>query len=354
MADFLLGKRLISDTCADYYIIAEVGVNHEGNLELAKKQIELAKEGGADAVKFQTYKANRLASKHSPAYWDTSKESTKSQFELFQKYDSFGESEYRELRSHSEKVGIEFMSTAFDLDSLRFIDPMVNAHKVASADLTNIPLLRAIAITGKPLILSTGAASFVEVSKALEVLNSGGAKSVALLHCVLNYPTPDHRAYLGRITKLLAFYPDLVCGYSDHTLPGDFCFPVVVAYTLGARIIEKHFTHDKTLPGNDHYHAMNCSDLKGLRFKLDQVRSLMGSTNERDFLEDQQSAISHARRSIVVDKNLTAGATLSNSNLTVKRPGTGISPFFWDEVIGKKLLKDLPEDSILNWRDFSP
>ncbi len=354
MARVMLGSKPIQRGSRDYYIIAEAGVNHEGSLDTARRLVDLAKEGGADAIKFQTYKAEKLTRKDSPAYWDLSKEPTRSQFELFKKYDAFSQTEYQALANHCRDIGIEFMTTAFDLESLKFVDPMVRVHKVASADLTNVPLLRALAATGKPVLLSTGASSFVEVDSARRLLLEAGADQVALLHCVLNYPTPADRAHLARISTLNRLFDQTVIGYSDHTLPGDFCYPVVLAYMLGARIIEKHFTHDRSLPGNDHYHAMDVHSLKGLRQHLDEAKVLLGSGDEHEFLKDQIAAIRHARRSIVSNGHIKAGQVLSESNMIVKRPGDGISPMLWDDIVGRKAAHDIPDDRPVTWRDIAP
>jgi sialic acid synthase SpsE len=336
----------------DFYIIAEVGVNHENDLALAKRQIALAKEGGADAVKFQTYKADKLAVKNSPAYWDTTKEPTKSQFELFKRYDSFGMSEYRALANYARDIGIEFMTTAFDLEAVGDVDPLVRVHKIASADLTNIPLIRKIAQKKKPVLLSAGAATLMEIETALAELRAHGAEDITLLHCVLNYPTPDERAHLGRIDTLLKYFPEVDIGYSDHTPPADQCFPVIMAYAMGARVIEKHFTHDKTLPGNDHYHAMDVADLKDLRRKLERARVLTGPRSEKVFLQDQSAAIKHARRSIVSARELRPGEVVKADMITTKRPASGVSPLYWDQVIGKKIARLVQEDQPLSWQDF--
>ena len=185
-----LGKRLIQQDSKPY-VIAEIGVNHEGSMQQAKIMIEQARTGGADAAKFQSYKAGTLASKHSPSYWDTTKEATRSQYELFQKYDGFGPQEYVELAEHCQKVGIDFISTPFDDQAIEFLDPLVPFFKVASSDLTNTPFLRKIGAKKKPVVLSTGAATLGEVDEAVRELEKFGCPNVVLLHCILNYPTPN-------------------------------------------------------------------------------------------------------------------------------------------------------------------
>ena len=347
-----LGSRVVTDDSPPY-VIAEIGVNHGGSLELAKKLIELAKEGGADAAKFQTYKAETLASKHSPAYWDLSKEPTTSQFKLFQKYDSFGPDDYRALAKHCESVGIDFASTPFDSGAVEMLDPLMPFFKIASADLTNTPLLRQVAATGKPVVLSTGAATAEEVRWAVEMLRSSGCEELSLLHCVLNYPTADENAHLGMITALREEYPDLLIGYSDHTVPDHEMTALCTAYMLGARVIEKHFTHDKSLPGNDHYHAMDVDDLRRFRALVSKMDTMIGgSAAAVDFVETEEIARLNARRSIVLDADVPAGTVLDESMLTYKRPGTGVSPRDWDAVIGRRVARDLERDHVLQWADL--
>ena len=347
-----LGSKLITDDSLPY-IIAEIGVNHGGDLELAKKLIELAKNGGADAAKFQTYKADRIASKHSPAYWDLSKEPTTSQHKLFQKYDAFGPAEYRELAKHCEEVEIDFVSTPFDSGAVELLDPLMPFFKIASADLTNVPLLRQVAGTGKPVVLSTGASTSEEVKVAVDTLLLAGCSDLSLLHCVLNYPTADENAHLGMITGLRRDYPSFLIGYSDHTVPDASMTACTTAYLLGARIIEKHFTHDKTLPGNDHYHAMDVNDLRTLVGNVSRARTMIGSDEEKEPLETEEIARQNARRSIVLDADVREGDVLAESMLTYKRPGTGVSPIHWDSVIGRKVARDLEKDHVLQWEDLA-
>jgi N-acetylneuraminate synthase len=347
-----LGSRTITDDSPPY-VIAEIGVNHEGSLDLAKKLIELAKEGGADAAKFQTYKAGTLASKHSPAYWDLSKEPTTSQFKLFQKYDSFGAEEYHALAEHCGAVGIDFVSTPFDKSAVEMLEPLMPFFKIASADLTNTPLLRQVAHTRKPVVLSTGASTAEEVRWAVGILREAGCRELSLLHCVLNYPTADENAHLGMITALRRDYPELLIGYSDHTVPDHEMTALCTAYLLGARILEKHFTHDKSLPGNDHYLAMDVDDLRRFRGFVKKIDTMIGGETSIDFIETEEISRKNARRSIVLDADVAAGQVLTEQMLTYKRPGTGVSPMHWDEVIGRRTARDLERDHVLQWEDLA-
>lgn len=328
------------------YIIAEAGVNHEGSMNIAKRLIDEACEGGADGIKFQTYKADTIASKNSPAYWDIKKEPTKSQFELFQKYDKFWKSEYEELKKHCDKTGIEFLSTPFDVESAKFLNDLMDVFKISSSDITNKPFIEYICQFGKPVILSTGASYLHEIQEAVSWIEKTG-NPLALLHCVLNYPTLDENANLGMILDLRQRFPDKIIGYSDHTLPKDMK-TLEVAVLLGAAIIEKHFTHDKTLPGNDHYHAMDKEDLKLFRQNLDRLSMLLG-TFKVSALKDEAPAREHARRSLVAKRAIPKSKIIEYDDLTWKRPAHGISPKFIDEVIGKRAIANIDEDAILQW-----
>lgn len=335
------------------YVIAEIGVNHEGSVATAKLLIESAKRGGADAAKFQTYKAGLIASKFSPSYWDTTKEPTTSQYELFTKYDAFDEAEYRELALHCKKHGIEFVSTPFDLGAVDMLNPLVRYFKIASADITNPPLLRKVASTGKPVILSTGASNIGEIDDALTILRSAGAREICLMHCILNYPTRNENAHLGMLIDLRNRYPDLLLGYSDHTLPNEQMTSLISAHLLGAVVLEKHFTLDKSLPGNDHYHAMDENDLARFKVNVQNVHDLLGPTQIKAPIATEEISRLNARRSIVLAKNLKSGHKITSHDLVAKRPGTGISPMSWDEVIGRSVIRDLPEDHILTWTDLT-
>jgi sialic acid synthase SpsE len=331
------------------YMIAEAGVNHEGSMDLAKRLIDEAAEGGADAIKFQTYKADTIASKDSPYYWDISKEPTRSQHELFKKYDKFWKKEYEELKVYCDKTGIEFLSTPFDAESAIFLNDLMPVFKVSSSDITNLNFIEQQCKFNKPIILSTGASNIWEVQEAVDLIERHGNK-LCLMHCVLNYPTPNHNANLGMIKDLIAKFPNHVPGYSDHTLPQEM--QVLMAATLfGAAVIEKHFTHDKSLPGNDHYHAMDKEDLKKFWSKWDETSELLGSF-KLEALKDEEPARLNARRSLVAAKNIEAGKIIEPNDLTWKRPAHGISAKHFNDVIGKKATQNIEDDTVLKWNMF--
>jgi len=332
------------------YIIAEAGVNHEGSMELAKRLIEEAKDGGADAIKFQTYKAETIASKDSPSYWDLNKEPTDSQYQLFKKYDRFWKNEFEALRRHCDVVGIEFMSTPFDVESAHFLNDLMDVFKISSSDLNNKPFIEYLCGFGKPILLSTGAAYLWEIEQSVGWIEAKG-NVLALLHCVLNYPTDDVNSNLAMILDLRRKFPDNLIGYSDHTLPKDMK-TLEVATLLGARIIEKHFTHDKSLPGNDHYHAMDKGDLMHFHARLDTLFPLLGDHRKHP-LASEEIARQNARRSLVAARLIPAGKKVEPQDITWKRPGRGIDPRDYDRLIGSKAKVTIDEDAVLRWSMFN-
>lgn len=349
LKDLIINNKSRKFGLTQPYVIAEIGVNHGSDIKLAFRLIGLAKEAGADAVKFQTYKAETIASKHSPAYWDTTKEPTLSQFELFKKYDKFGKNEFIQLKEYAHKLGIEFLSTPFDIDSADYLNDLMDVYKISSSDITNLPFIEYICKFNKPVILSTGASYMYEIEQAVQVLENNKIP-FSLLHCVLNYPTEDKNANLGMITGLKNKFPDRIIGYSDHTLPKNMR-TLETAFLLGAEIIEKHFTHDKTLTGNDHYHAMDKEDLLIFRENCRTIIELKGNQTI-DSLVSQEPARRNARRSLVAKTNISKGAEINPENITWKRPAHGISPIFYKEIIGKKAIIDIKEDDILQFNMF--
>jgi sialic acid synthase SpsE len=331
------------------YVIAEIGVNHEGNVDLAKRLIDEAVEGGADCVKFQTYKASTLAAKNSPSYWDLKSEPTTSQFELFKKYDSFEAADYQALAEHARSRGAVFCSTPFDLDAVEMLAPLMPFYKIASADITNVPLLRACAAKKKPVILSTGAAYLSEVEEAVRTLREQlSPEQIVILHCVLEYPCPYEHANLAGIETLRRAFPNHLIGYSDHTRPDPASAIMLRAWMLGAMVIEKHFTHDKTLPGNDHYHAMNRDDLARFRQSARLLVDAEGS-GEKTVLPSEALSRKNARRSLVATRDLPAGHVLTADDLICKRPAFGLPPAALEWVLGRPLRLPLPADDFLTY-----
>lgn len=337
-----------------YYLIAEIGVNYYDIaakngiplLDAAKLMIKEAKECGLDAVKFQSYKAEKLAAKFSPSYWDLSEESTRSQFELFKKYDLFGENEYKILKDYCDELELMFMSTPFDFEAADYLQELVEVYKISSSDITNLPFLEHIAKKNKPVIISTGASDLDEIHRAVEVIKKYNTQQLTIMHCVLEYPTPLPHANLLKIQSLKKEFPDEIIGYSDHTKPTGDAMVQTVAFGMGALVIEKHFTLDKSLKGNDHYHAMDTGDAKKIIRNLKLAKQIKGDA-AISCLESESLARENARRSIVAKCDIEAGTEIKKEMLTFKRPGIGISPDRLPDIIGKRAVIDIEEDTIL-------
>lgn len=325
------------------YVIAEAGVHHYNDLDTAKELISAAHEAGADAVKFQTYSADRLAATWAPTYWNDG--SGRTQHDIFAERSLLTADDYKELFSFAEKTGILLLSTPFDTDAAAMLAEMgMAAFKIASADITDHPLLRACASYGVPVLMSTGASTLDEVAAAVAVVESEGAPA-ALLHCSLAYPTPVADANMKRILTLIEHFPSTVLGYSDHVQPQDSELPCPIAVALGASVVEKHFTLDKSLPGDDHYHAV---DPDGLARLVKNCRDTWLMTQDLgETTEAEVAARSFARRSIVAARPLVAGTLLTENDVDFKRPGTGLSPARASEVIGRTLAVDLEADALV-------
>lgn len=338
------------------YMIAEMGVNFYDTaktlgisaLDAAKMYIDKAAEVGVDCAKFQSYKASTIVSKNSPAYWDTTKEPTKTQYELFLKHDGFGEEEYRILCDYTHEKGMDFTSTPFDYASADYLYDMVDFYKISSSDLSNLPFIKYIGMKGKPVYISVGAAYLSEVDTAIRILKEVGCKDIVLFHCVLSYPTKPSDANLRVIKTLKKVFPNVRVGFSDHVAPDETMMTLATAYLMGAEVIEKHFTLDKTLPGNDHYHSGDPEDFKRAIANFRWIDTVLGSA-EKTVLECERIPRKEARRSLVLTRNMKAGEIIEKSDLMPKRPGTGISPEYSEIVIGRKVTRDLEEDTILTW-----
>lgn len=347
------------ENCTQPYLIAEIGVNYfdiseKQNISpvaAAKKMVAEAANAGVDAVKFQSYTADQLASKNSPAYWDTSEESTKSQYELFSQYDDFGAVEFKEIAQWTtNNYPIDFLSTPFDFQAVEYLQDIVPAYKVASADITNHPLIRQIAQKGKPILLSTGASTIGEIDQAVRVIEDEVENpEISLLHCILQYPTDPKNANLGMIEHLDEVYPEYTIGYSDHVPPDDGMVTLLNSVVNGAKIIEKHFTLDKSLEGNDHYHAMNADDVRIFRQNIDHLSRTTGQ-KKKEPISVEENSRNYARRSLVATTDIDKGEELIRDKLTVKRPGTGIQPAMIDIVIGRKAQKRIQSDDIIEWK----
>lgn len=352
MKSFKLGRKLINDKSKPYFI-AEVGVNHENSISRAKKLIKIAKAAGADGVKFQSYKAEKIACKDSPYYWDFKEIPVKTQFKLFKKFDKFNFKEYKILKNFCDKLKIDFLSTPFDLEAVDYLDKLVPFFKIASADLTNFPLIKKICSKKKPIVLSTGASTLKEIDTSVKYIYKNNSKAkLVILHCVLSYPTDYNYAHLEIIKNLKKKYPKNIIGLSDHTLPDRNMTVLTTSYLLGARVIEKHFSDTKGKKGNDHFHSLNGEDLKKYLESINIIQKIIKTKKGRPVLQCEKVSRKNARRSIVTFGAIRKGEIFSKKNLIMKRPGTGISPLSLSKIIGKKAKKNLSDDQILKFSDI--
>ena len=310
--------------------------------------IHQIKKNGGHAAKFQSYKASTLASKnHSPAYWDLNKENTKSQFELFSKHDKFGENEYKELSHVCKKIGLDFLSTPFDLESVDYLSELMPYYKIASADINNEDLIIAIAKKNKPVLFSTGASNIEEIRYTINLLEKNGVEDITILHCVLSYPTLNINANLKMIKNIKDLFPKYRIGYSDHTVPDKSMLVLTTAYLYGARVIEKHFTFDKNLNGNDHYHSMDSNDLNTFVNNINFINKISGQYN-KVVLDCEKKSRSHARRSIFSKCLIRKGEIITSKHIINKRPGSGLPPTMSQNIIGKKALIDVKKDTMIS------
>jgi sialic acid synthase SpsE len=340
------GGRLIGDG-QPAFVIAEAGVNHNGDLEIGRALIREAAAAGADAIKFQSYKAGKISTRTAPRYWVEPDDPTGSQYDTFKKLDSFGPEEHETLFRYAREQGILCFSAPFDDEAVDMLDELGSpAFKIASADLTDHPLLERAASKRKPVILSTGLATIAEIAEAIEVVRRAGNEEIVLLHCTLQYPCAPENANLRMMLHMKAAFPDIPVGISDHTL--GIAVPQA-AVALGAVAVEKHYTVDKTLPGSpDHYLSVDPRDLREMVSNIRTIEKAMGRYLKGP-VEAESQAYKFARRSIVSRTAIPRGTPITREMLTFKRPGTGIYPKFVEVVVGRTAKVDIPEDAVLEW-----
>lgn len=334
------------------YVIAEAGPNHEGDMATAERMVVAAAKAGAHAIKFQTYEAGKLATRTAPKYWVDPNDLHRTQYEAFKQTDTFRMKDWRHLKRVAGDEGITFLSSAWDEESVDMIDELgVAAFKIGSADITALPLLRHCAGKGKPIILSTGASTLAEIATAVNAMREAGCERIVLLHCILSYPTQTKDACLLMLRGLQEVFVDIPVGYSDHTYADATMTVPLAAAALGARMIEKHFTLDKSRPGYDHYHSMDPEDLAKLMHGLAVMHDAMGTEKYRNPIPAEGPARRLARRSVVAKVDIPRGCLITREMLTYKRPGTGISVADLDRVVGRRAATDIAEDSVITWED---
>ncbi|OGO58329.1 MAG: N-acetylneuraminate synthase [Chloroflexi bacterium RBG_19FT_COMBO_47_15] len=338
-----IGGRVVGEN-APCFIIAEAGVNHNGDVNLAKRLVDVAMKAGADAVKFQSFKAENVVTRKAATakYQAQTTGSAESQYEMIKKLE-LSAGNFVGLAHYAQKKGILFLSTPFDKDSVDLLDGLgVPAFKIASGEITNFPLIRYIAEKGKPVILSTGMSTLGEINEALQVIQSEGIKDIVLLHCTTAYPAKVEDVNLKAMETLRREFKVPV-GLSDHTL--GITIPIA-AVALGACVIEKHFTLDKSLPGPDHQASLEPKELKQMNETIREVEKAMGDGNKMPTEEERQIQKA-VRRSIVARVNIPKGTIITEAMLDIKRPGTGLEPKYMDKVIGAVARYRIQQDEPL-------
>lgn len=340
-----IGDKIVGEG-GHCFIIAEGGVNHNGDITLAKKLIDISWEAGADAVKFQTFKTEKTVTKNAErAEYQKDATEDKSQYEMLKKLE-LTDKDFRELSDYAKKKGIIFLSSPFDKESVDLLDELnVPAFKIGSGEITNFPLLRYIAKKGKPIIISTGMSTLAEVEEALNVIKSEGIKDVILLHCVSNYPARIEDINL-RVMKTLKQAFKVPVGFSDHALG---ITASIAAVALGACVIEKHFSLDKKLLGPDHKASLEPNELKEMIKAIRDVEKALGDGIKKPTKEEEEIK-KVTRRSIVAKVDIPKGAIIKEEMLDIKRPGTGIEPKYVDFLLGKKARRHIKRDEILTWK----
>lgn len=332
------------------FVIAEAGVNHNGSLDLALRLVDEACDAGCDAVKFQTFRTERLVSRSAPKaeYQRRTTSASDTQFEMLERLE-LSEADHRALLARSSQAGIAFLSSPFDEDSADLLDELgVEAFKIPSGELTNHPLLRHVATKGKPIMLSTGMATMDEVADAVVVITSTGNRQLSLLHCVSEYPAPYAEVNLRAMLTLRdAFGFDV--GYSDHT-PG--CEVAIAAVALGARILEKHFTLSRDLPGPDHTASLEPQELADMVASLRHIEEALGDGIKVPAPCEIKN-IAVARKSVVAEHDLAAGQRVAAADIAIKRPGDGIAPRDLGNVIGRTVRRRIEAGDVITWKDVA-
>jgi N,N'-diacetyllegionaminate synthase len=345
--DILAGEKVIGSG-SNVFVIAEIGINHNGSATQAIKMIDAAAACGADAVKFQSFRADKLVIPSRDRY-SQQVDGTESAYQMLRRFElSFSDQE--KLKKHADNCGILFISTPFDEESVDFLDSLgVPLFKIASADITHVPLLKHVASKAKPILLSTGMSYLSEVADALWHLRSAGAQEILLMHCVSAYPAAPQEMNLRALQTLRSYF-ELPVGLSDHSQGILFS---LISVALGAVVIEKHFTLDKTAAGPDHKASLDSDDLKLLVQNLREVEACMGDGRKRP-VDGEADGRLLGRRSIVAAADIRADESIENWMLTCKRPGTGLEPKCWDRVVGMAARRNIEKDTILQWEDLAP
>lgn len=345
--DMLIGQKVIGSG-SQVFVIAEIGINHEGSVSQAEMLIDAAAASGADAVKFQSYRVDRMMIPSKDRYAQQT-DGAESAYQMLRRCELSWENQAK-LKEHADMRGVLFLSTPFDEESADFLDSLgVPAFKIASSDLTHVPLLRHVASKGKPILLSTGMSFLSEVADAIYNLKTGGAKEILLMHCVSSYPAQPKYMNLRALQTLQSYF-ELSVGLSDHS---EGILLPLISVALGAVLIEKHFTLDKNAPGPDNKSSMDPDDLKLLIKNLRDVEASLGDGRKRPVDVEEEGRL-FGRRSIVAAVDIRANESIADWMLAFKRPGSGLEPRYSEKIIGMTARRNIGKDTILQWEDLTP
>lgn len=345
--DILIGSKIIGSG-ARVFVIAEIGINHGGSVVQAEKLIDAAADAGADAVKFQSYRVDRLLIPSRDRYAQQT-DGAESAYQMLRRCELSWDDQAK-LKKRADMCDILFISTPFDEESADFLDSIdVPAFKIASGDLTHRPLLRHVGAKGKPILLSTGMSYLSEVADAVYTLRSAGAREIVLMHCVSSYPAMPSQMNLRALQTMQSYF-ELPVGLSDHS---EGILASLTAVPLGAVVIEKHFTLDKNAPGPDHKASMDVADLKALVKSLRDVEASLGDGRKRPIDIEEEGRL-FGRRSIVAAVDIRSGEKIAEWMLTFKRPGSGLEPRYFEKIIGTTARRNIGKDTILQWEDIAP
>lgn len=333
------------------FLIAEAGVNHNGYISIAKKLIDVAAKADVDAIKFQTFLTDQLILKSTPKvkYQKKSEDDQEDFYKMLKKYE-FSKEDFRTLKNYCSEKGLIFLSTPFDQTSVELLEDLnIAAYKVGSGDMNNLSLLKLICSKNKPILLSTGMAKLGEVKKSVEFIKSNNIQQLILFQCTTNYPTPYDEINLNVIDTYQKEFPNTILGFSDHSLGIEAS---IGAAAKGVKVIEKHFTLDKSMEGPDHKASLNPEELNTWVTSIRNLERSLGSYKKIPTISELNIA-KIAKKSIIISIDIKKGETLNENNMTTKRPGTGIPANEYYNLIGKRVNRDLPKDTILQWEDIT-
>lgn len=337
---------LIADVSVSFYDIAqEEGISY---LDAVKFLIDEARDCGINAVMLDSFNAENILSRDSAAYEGLNVESINSYFDDLKKYDKFGVGEFRQLAEYCHSVGMVFLSTPLDFESADYMEEFLDVYQISSSDITNIPFIKHIAKKNKPILLSTGAATIIEVQNAVRAIEEVSTVDVVIMHSILSFPTDYNDANLLMIKDLARNFPEYEIGYSDHTSVDDDMLVLTTAFNYGADVLVKHFTYDKSLKSGDSCYAMDPDDVIKFKKNLLFLSKINGRINKQPLICESY-ARKEFRKSIVANRDIGEGEIIKESDITFKRPGIGIEPFRADEVIGKVAATDILKDSLIKF-----